>query len=277
MEEELINKCIEYVIQNMDEDISVKEVADHFHYSEYYFCREFKEMTGKSVYQFIKALKMDQSAVDIKLRKDKSITDIGLNYGYSSSNYSSAFKNHHRISPSEFRLSICKMEAHNPFYNEGKFGFASFEEYASKIKFKTLENKVVLYERVVGNYNDLKEKWPAFIKKNKDFVKADTLFIERFYNDPSITDIDSCIYDICMTIDEQYLHTKQTMTIEGGKFAIYHYKGKIRDIFCSVQGIFSVWLASSEYTMRERYAFNVYPKMDINSDDVIMDLCIPVE
>lgn len=92
MKKELIHQSIDYIIQHIDEDLSIEDVAEHFHFSKFYFCRSFKEVTGESVYEFIKRLKLDQSAVDMKLEKNKSITDIGLDYGYSSSNYSSAFR-----------------------------------------------------------------------------------------------------------------------------------------------------------------------------------------
>ena len=81
---EFVFQIIEYIIRHYDEDLTVSELADHFHFSKYYFCRTFKEITGESVYAFIKRLKMDQSAVDIKLDKNKTITDIGLDYGYRS-------------------------------------------------------------------------------------------------------------------------------------------------------------------------------------------------
>ncbi len=95
IKKELINQSIDYIIQHFNEDISINEVADHFHFSKFYFCRMFKEVTGESIYAFMKRLKMDQSAVDINLEKQKAITDIGLDYGYSLSNYSSAFKKHY--------------------------------------------------------------------------------------------------------------------------------------------------------------------------------------
>ena len=88
---ELVSKSIDYIIRSLKDDLTVKSVADHFHYSEFHFARLFKAETGESVYAFIKRLKMDQSAIDLKLKHNKSITEIGSDYGYSPSNYSSAF------------------------------------------------------------------------------------------------------------------------------------------------------------------------------------------
>ncbi|WP_348982943.1 AraC family transcriptional regulator [Desulfosporosinus sp. FKA] len=127
--EELINKSVDYIIQHFDEGISVKEVTDHFHFSKFYFCRVFKEVTGESIYAFMKRLKMDLSAVDIKLEKHKTITDIGLNYGYSPSNYSSAFRKHHHVSPVEFRKSTNCTIMLNPFYPNNFAKFDTFDNY----------------------------------------------------------------------------------------------------------------------------------------------------
>jgi len=276
MNKELINRSIDFIIQHFDENISVKDVAEHFHFSEYYFCRSFKAATGESVYEFIKRLKMDQSAVDIKLIKNRLITDIGLDYGYSSSNYSSAFKKHHNLSPAEFRKSTNVTVMSNPFYPEGLSGFDTFDGYAGKIRIQELGDFTVIYERVIGNYIDLKGRWPLFIDKYRENIKVNTLLIERFYDDPAISSLDSCIYDICMTTDEFCALDNRTM-IKGGKFAVYRYEGKIQDIFCSVQGVFSVWLPESGYIMDKRYGLNIYQKIDGNSKTVIMDLCIPIK
>ena len=276
MDRELINQSIDYILRHFDEGITAKEVAEHFHFSEFYFCRSFKEATGESVYEFIKRLKMDQSAVDLKLVKNRPITDIGLDYGYSSSNYSSAFKKHHNVSPVEFRKSTNVTGMANPFYPEGLSGFDTFDGYAGKISQLELQDVTVIYERVIGNYIDLKEKWPQFLDKYSGYIKEDTRFIERFYDDPAIASLDSCIYDICMTADEACKLDNLT-TIKGGRFAVYRYEGRIQDIFCSVQGVFSVWLPESGYIKDERYGLNIYPQIDPNSEYVTMDLCIPVK
>ncbi len=199
-----------------------------------------------------------------------------MDYGYSSSNYSAAFKKHHNVSPAEFRNSTNVTGMLNPFYPEGLSGFDTFDSYDSKIMMQELADVRVIYERVIGNYIELKEKWPQFIDKYKSYIKPDTLFIERFYADPTITGLQSCIYDICMTTDE--LCALENITnIKCGKFAVYHFEGKIRDILCSVQGIFSVWLADSGYIMDERYGLNIYHKIDRTSEYVTMDLCIPIK
>ena len=115
---ELINQCMDYIMQHLDEELSLEIVADRFYMSKYHFGRIFKEETGETLYAFIKRCKIDQSAIDMKLNPARAITDIGLDYGYSSSNYSSVFRKHHDISPAMFRKSIPLESMQVPFGRE---------------------------------------------------------------------------------------------------------------------------------------------------------------
>lgn len=102
----LVNQSIDYIMGHLDEDLSLDRLAAHFYISKFHFSRIFKEETGESVYAFIKRCKVDQSAVDLKLNPTKAITDIGLDYGYSASNYSTVFKERHHTSPTGYKLSL---------------------------------------------------------------------------------------------------------------------------------------------------------------------------
>jgi len=273
---QMISRSIDYMLQHLDEGITVKEVANHFHYSEFHFSRVFKEVTGVSVYAFIKHLKMDQSAIDIKLKRHKTITDIGLDYGYSSSNYSSAFRQHHSLSPTEFRKSTGTTRTVNPFYPEVVECFETFDYYDARMKVVLLEDVQLIYERVFGNYVELKEKWFQFLDTYKDHIQDDTLIIERFYDDPTISSQNSCICDLCITTDNT-CKLENITTIKGGKFVTYRYEGEIKNIFRTLQGIFAVWFPQSGYEMAEKYGLNIYRKIDRATNCVIMDLCIPVK
>jgi len=274
-ENELVSKAIDYIVENLNEEISIKDVADYCHLSKYYFSRVFKVETGESVYAFIKRLKMEQSAIEMKLGKEKTITDIGVTYGYSSSNYSSAFKKHHHISPAEFRKTVNTNCAPHPFILDKLAEFQSFEEYNQRIQITELDDFVVIYERYLGNYLDLGKNFCEFTEKYKNYLKEDTLLIDRFFDDPSITNVSQCLYDICMTVDENCL-LENVMTIQGGKFAVYRFDGLIPDIYEVLQGIFNIWLPNSRYEMDERYGLDIYRQRNRDNRHIIMDLCIPV-
>lgn len=103
---EVVNQAINYIMEHIGDEIKIEDVAKHCNFSKYYFSRIFKEETGESIYAFIKRLRLEQSAFRLKVERGKTITDIGFEYGYSPSNYSSVFKEHHNASPAEFRKNI---------------------------------------------------------------------------------------------------------------------------------------------------------------------------
>ncbi|OPZ87994.1 MAG: Right origin-binding protein [Firmicutes bacterium ADurb.Bin419] len=273
---ELVKQSIDYIMQHLDEDISIEDVANYCHYSKYHFSRVFKAETGESIYAFIKRLIMEQSALRLKHERDKPITKIGVDYGYTSSNYSSAFKKHHNISPAEFRKVMNTTCLPHPFYPEKIARFQSFEEYDQKIRIKELEDFFVIHERYIGNYIELGKNWCEFTEKYGAYFTENTLLIERFYDDPTVTSLDQCLYDICMTVDKD-CSLRNVTTIKGGKFAVYQFNGLIQDIFIDFQGVFTIWLAKSGYEMNQRYGLGIYRNVDRESMHVVLDLCIPLK
>lgn len=272
----LINKSIEYILQHIDEDISIEDVANHCNFSKYHFSRMFKEETGVSIYAFIKRIKMDQSAVSLKVEKDKTITDIGVNYGYSSSNYSSAFSKQYSICPVEFRKAMNSTGVANPFCPSEYNTFKSFEHYNENIIIQNLADFKVIYEKYIGSYSEIGVNWYSFMERYKTYIKPDTLLIEKSYNDPSITQLDKCIYDLCIIVDEE-VDLKNVTTIKGGKFAVYRFNGFIHDIFVTFLGIFNIWLPRCGYKRSERYALGIYHNIDRKNNHVTMDLCIAIK
>ncbi|MCQ4638170.1 AraC family transcriptional regulator [Anaerovorax odorimutans] len=272
----LVNQSIDYIMQHLDEDLSLDALAAQFYISKFHFSRIFKEETGESIYAFIKRCRIDQSAIDMKLNPDKTITDIGLDYGYSSSNYSSVFRKRHDISPNMFKQSIPTSSMPVPFTPKRIAHFKTAEEYAARIEIREFNDLFVLYERFIGDYADLEKNWYQFLDKYKAFFNEKTILVERFFNDPTITNSAQCICDLCMTV-KQDCDLANVMQIRGGKWIVYPFDGEIKDIFETVQGIFSVWLPQSGYSMARRYGVNIYHRIDRDNHSVAMDLCIPIE
>lgn len=53
-----VNHAIGYILQHAEEEVTLEKVAEHCHFSKYYFCCLFKAQTGESVYAFIKRVKL---------------------------------------------------------------------------------------------------------------------------------------------------------------------------------------------------------------------------
>ncbi|QOX61875.1 AraC family transcriptional regulator [Anoxybacterium hadale] len=273
---ESINRAIDYILNHINENMSVDEIASHCNFSRFYFSRMFKMETGESIYEFITRVRMEQSAFRLKVERRRSITDISCDYGYSSSNYSSAFRQHHKLSPMEFRRSIKQNSLVNPIYKTGNIGLESFEVCNKKISLTVLQDFPVIYERFKGNYGDLSFHWGAFQEKYKEYITEETLLVERTYDDPSITNINECLYDICLSAPKGY-PMENTYVLKGGKFAVYHFKGFVTQIYTSYQSIFNVWLPQSNCQIDDRYGFEIYRKINCDSMYMEIDLYIPIK
>ncbi len=68
-----------------------------------------------------------------------------------------------------------------------------------------------------------------------------------------------------------------TLILRGGKFAVYHFKGLVNQIYTAYQSIFTMWMPHSGYEIGDRYGFDIYRKIDCNTMYMEIDLCIPIK
>lgn len=272
---ETINHAIDYILLHINEELSLGDVAAYCHFSKYYFSRMFKAQTGESVYAFIKRLKLEQSAFRLKVEPGRTVTDIGYDFGYSPSNYSWVFRQQYQTNPIEFRRESYLRSVRHPFFHDKEGGMGTFEECGGKIQIREIPDFTVLYERRIGNYHDLKGDWDDFVEKHRDFITDRTRFLERTFDDPSITDMDACIYDIGMTVDPG-CKLENTCIIRGGLCAVYPFRGLAKHIYAAYQTIFHIWLPKSGYELDGRCGFDIYHKVDKGSMYMELDICLPV-
>lgn len=102
----LISEICTYIKENINNDLSLEELANHFAYSKYHLSRTFKKETGYSYKQYMEALKIEKS-IEAILNHDKNITRVFIDSSYESNGtFSNTFKRLTGLSPYMYKKSI---------------------------------------------------------------------------------------------------------------------------------------------------------------------------
>ena len=86
-------------------NLNVETLAEQVGLSRVHIYRKLKELTNLSARDFIKNIRLKQSA-ELLIQKNLSISDVAYATGFTTlSHFSSSFKELYGVSPTEFRLN----------------------------------------------------------------------------------------------------------------------------------------------------------------------------
>ena len=103
--DERMQKAIRYIQQNVNQHLTVGDVADYVGFSKSYFSAYFKKTLGFSVSAFVLRCKLEEGK-ELLQYTDKSISTISEFLCFSSqSHFHTAFKKQFGMTPSEYRKS----------------------------------------------------------------------------------------------------------------------------------------------------------------------------
>ena len=98
-----VNKVYEYVFQNIQEGIKLKDAAELVYMEPSSFCRYFKKKTDKTFMDYVKSVRIGIAA-KLLAETDKQITQICYECGYNNlANFNHYFKVIMKKTPSEYR------------------------------------------------------------------------------------------------------------------------------------------------------------------------------
>lgn len=100
-----IISAIEYIEDNLSDQLNLEIVADAVHYSKYHLHRRFTEMVGLTIHDYVRRRQLTEAA-KLLVFTNKPILEIALAAGYSSQqSFAGAFKEMYKQAPLEFRKS----------------------------------------------------------------------------------------------------------------------------------------------------------------------------
>lgn len=100
---ESISRAIEYIENNLTNDITIEDIAKHLYISSFYFQKGFSIVCGYGVGEYIRNRRLSVAAYEL-LHTDNKIIDIAIKYGYNSpDSFTKAFTRFHGSTPTEVR------------------------------------------------------------------------------------------------------------------------------------------------------------------------------
>ncbi|MFV2061264.1 MAG: GyrI-like domain-containing protein, partial [Gammaproteobacteria bacterium] len=255
--QERINLVWLFIQNNLDENLTLEELAAIAFLSPYHFHRIFTAMTGESIIQYIRRLRLERAAGRM-IYTDHDITTIGLANGYETpAAFSRAFKQHFGSSPSTFRK------------NKDLSAIHGLENIVIKTN-ATLDYSIVhfkpqrvLFIRKTGHYLESAfSAWeclmPYALQQGLINDGARTYGIPL--DCPDITKHEKMRYDACITVDDTVKPNGEfgIQTIRGGRYAVFTHTGHFNKLEQTYNQIILNWLPNTNYDLMHAPSFESY-------------------
>lgn len=106
---EAIQETINYIEDNIDQNLSMEELSQIAKLSQFYYQRLFARLVKKPVREYIKLRRLARACE--ALREKRRIIDVALDYGFRShETFTRAFKSTYKITPEAYRANEIELD-----------------------------------------------------------------------------------------------------------------------------------------------------------------------
>lgn len=108
---QILIEALEYIDNNLTESINTEDLANHLYCSKSTIEKLFKFINNMTIRDYIIRRRMSKAAMELTSHPEKTVLEIGLQYGYGSNEaFSRAFYSIWQVLPSEFRKNPSNYE-----------------------------------------------------------------------------------------------------------------------------------------------------------------------
>ncbi len=178
--------AIKYMENNLLNDFSADDVAEHVNMSSFYLQKGFKIMTGYTIAEYVRCRRLYLAAIDVIAGKEKVI-DIAYRYGYETpESFTKAYSRFHGVSPIQMHGSATRIRTFLPLrINVSIKGGNDMDCVVEKMNGFT----VIGFEKIVA-YDNAYEMIPKFWKECAKKYLGPACKSEKPSND-----IEQAVYD----------------------------------------------------------------------------------
>lgn len=242
---------IEYIEENLNQDISIKKLCKIVGVSEYSLQRIFIFLTGISITEYIRKRRLSRAYEELKTT-DIKIIDLAVKYNYDSSiSFARAFKKYFNMTPTECRQSK-KSYKQFPIIKFSSNNILTELNYEIKdVSAKTL----YCFGVSAIEYQDLLYK----IRELYNTLQSNNIYEQM--NTRGLYGISICEQNLYKYYvgSELKLEGTQKIIIERGKYAIFNVgSDEQKDIVNTYNSIYNEWIKSTSYKVLDKQEIEVY-------------------
>jgi AraC family transcriptional regulator len=291
-----INRVIDYIDANLDQDLSLHVLARVAMFSPFHFHRIFSAFTGETINGFVKRIRIEKAASLLLGNPETPVSDIAYYCGYQSvSVFCRNFRKHFDQSAQAFRESRLKEKSKNDQFDSknGKSGGAR-KDYVcmesikniimnTNIEIKEMPAMDLVYCRHTGDFKKIGEAYRKLMKwaGPRGLLNVPTLkTVTVYHDDPNVTALENVRQSACITVD----HPVETEG-EFGQFHLPSAKCVVGSFeidaseFTEAWNAVCLWLSESGYQPADGHPFELYHNDHETHPErkFVVDICIPVK
>lgn len=310
-----INRVIDHIEKNLDQNLSLENLASVANFSRFHFHRIFRAMVGETLNHFIQRVRLEKAASQLSFNPKKSVTEIALDCGFSgSAAFARAFRGHFQMTAGEWRAEEVREESKirktngKPGQTVGK-NWKDFDippcyidpvtknqiwriemnrNKQMKVEVREMPEMHVAYVRHIGPYAGQGEVFEGMFNKLMKWGGPrgllrfpETRVLAVYHDDPKITDEEKLRTSACITVPKDTPVEGEVgyMTVPGGKFAVAGFELSEDEYEGAWDMVMGGWLPESGYQPDDRLCYEIFhnnPKEHPENKHIV-DICVPVK
>lgn len=275
-----INRVQDYIEIHLAEELTLATLANVAGFSKYHFNRVFHSICGETLFQFIQRVRAERAATLLLYHTKRSITEIALDCGFSSSAlFARVFKQYFGVPASRWR-SVGGSDAADPEFDPGfgesrttGIGIAegSPAPVPMTVSVRDLPEIPVVYVRYVGEFQANQELFEDLYGRLFRWAGARDLYepgVSRVFclvhDNPALTDAQKLRVSCCLSVSEDVVPDGEVgrTVIPGGRYACAECYPRVDQYGAAWGSLFRDWLPNSGYQPDDGLAFEEYPMED---------------
>lgn len=243
-----IGKVIDFIGENLDQELSLDDLSAIACFSKYHFHRIFSAYTGLSLQHYIRWLRLKRAAHQLVVERDMPIIQIALNAGFEShESFSRAFKQICGSSPTDFRVSSSWA-----FWENTPYLIHKKSEQIMNVTVKTMPTRRLALIEHRGSPQKVGES----VNKLINWAKAQPINLkpkpgEAFgfgYHDPQEVPEEDFRFDLALSVPENFKLEGGVIEkyLPAGRYAVAVHKGSRQNMGETISGIYRDWLVKTQ-------------------------------